>query len=125
MPVYPVDFVAVFLHFAEPCALAFGELTDGVIKVLLHIRIGEFARDVLRQKFVFQPVIYELGGGDAGLQQRFHLVDHTLFEARFQTGADTVAEGFGVEGDADETRGGKLPVGGGMKALELQYLDSA
>ena len=97
----PVDEVAVALHAAKPGHLALGELVDGVGEEGAHLVVAEDAEDVLRHEFVFQTVIDQVFGGDAGGEQAADLVDETFGQARVEARVDPRVACLAVHERAD------------------------
>ena len=111
------------LHTPEPGHLALGKLVDGNLEALGHLVVGGHARQILRQEFILQSIIYKVVGRDTLVEKRFHLVDHPLFETGFQATGNLRATRLTIDVKADNQTLNRRQFPAWCRVLQIVGLD--
>ena len=96
---------------------------DGDLEALGHLVVGGHARQILRQEFILQSIIYKVVGWDTLVEERFHLIDHTLFQTGFQATGNLLATRLTIDVNADNQTLNRRQFPARCRVLQIVGLD--
>ena len=77
---------------------------DGDFQTCEHLIVRRLAHDVFRHELIFQPIVYQVFGRYAFIQQPLDLVNHPFFKACFQTLGNLLTTRLAIDVHTDNQR---------------------